>query len=99
MRAAAIVIGLLDALACGLVAIATLAPISEHATAGFDSAAATVVVLLFVVTGLPALVFAMPGRAPKTALTLALTFPAVLFGAVVFIFARLVPQERSAARK
>jgi hypothetical protein len=92
LRPATIVIGLLDALGCAVIAVATYNSGSDPATIGFDYAAGVIVTGLFAVTGLPALVLAFLRRAPKTALTLALAFPAVfvvLFVAAVIVFARL----------
>jgi hypothetical protein len=91
MRAATIIIGLLDALGCVVVAVATYNSGSDPATIGFDYAAGGIVTGLFLVTGLPALVIAALRRAPRTALALALGFPAifaVLFIITVIIFAR-----------
>ena len=91
MRVAAIVIGLLDALGCVIVAFATYTSGSDPATIGFDYAAGVMVTGLFLVTGLPALVLGFMGRAPKTALALALAFPAIfilLFAGAVMLFAR-----------
>jgi hypothetical protein len=93
MRTAAIIIGLLDALACAIVAVATYNSGSDPATIGFDYAAGVIVTGLFVVTGFPALVMAFIGRAQKTALTLALAFPAIfilLFAGAVILFAKAV---------
>jgi hypothetical protein len=91
MRAAAIVIGILDALACAAVAVVSFNSGSDPATIGFDYAAGAIVTGLFVVTGLPALIVAALRRAPRTALALALGFPAIfvlLFVATVIVFAR-----------
>jgi hypothetical protein len=84
-RIATIVIGLLDALGCAVVAVATYNSGSDPATIGFDCAAGVIVTGLFVVTGLPALVLAYLRRAPKAALALALAFPVP----AVVVFARL----------
>jgi hypothetical protein len=92
LRAATIVIGLLDALGCAVVAVATFDSSSDQATIGFDYAAGALVTGLFVVTGLPALGLAYFKRAPRTALALALAFPGVfvlLYAAAVIIFAML----------
>jgi hypothetical protein len=92
MRAATIVIALLDALAGIALAAVYLNSASDQATIGFDHAAGVVVVGLFVLTGLPALVLAVLGRAPKTALGLALAFPTafvVLAAVAVLYFAAL----------
>ncbi len=91
-RVVTMVIGLLDALATGVVAVASVNSGSDPATIGFDYAAGVVVAGLFVVTGLPALIIAYLRRAPRTALALALAFPAVfavLFAAAVIVFSRL----------
>ncbi|HEV8552284.1 MAG TPA: hypothetical protein VGR65_02710 [Casimicrobiaceae bacterium] len=64
---------------------------SDAATKGLDEGAGLIVTALFFVTGAPALALAVLCRAPKTALTLALAFPAafaVLFVAAVIAFAR-----------
>jgi hypothetical protein len=93
MRIAAIIIGLLDALACAIIAVATYNSGSDPATIGFDYAAGVIVTGLFVVTALPALVMAFIRRAPKTALALALAFPAIfilLFAGAVTLFAKAV---------
>ncbi len=93
MRIAAIIIGLLDALTCAIIAVATYNSGSDPATIGFDYAAGVIVTGLFVVTGLPALVMAFIRRAPKTALALALAFPAIfilLFAGAVILFAKAI---------
>jgi hypothetical protein len=92
IRIATIIIGLLDALACIVVAIACFDSGSDPATIGFDYAAGVIVSGLFVVSGLPALILVSMRRAPRTALTLALAFPAifvVLFVATIIVFATL----------
>jgi hypothetical protein len=91
IRIAAIVIGLLDALAATAVAVGSYTSGSDPATIGFDYAAGVIVTGLFAVTGLPALIIAAMRRAPRTAMVLALAFPAVfvvLFVAAVIVFAR-----------
>jgi hypothetical protein len=93
MRAVTIVIGLLDALGCAVVAVASYNSGSDPATIGFDYAAGVIVTGLFAVTGLPALIIASLRRAPRTALALALAFPAVfvlLFVATVIVFTKLM---------
>jgi len=90
IRIATIVIGLLDAAAWIVLAFMTFLSGSDPATKGLDIGAGLVVTVLFLVTGVPGLVLASIGRAPRTALTLALAFPAVfvlLFVAVVIAFA------------
>jgi predicted RNase H-like nuclease len=82
---------LLDALGCAVVAVASYNSGSDPATIGFDYAAGVIVTGLFVVTGLPALIIASLRRAPRTALALALAFPAVfvlLFVVTVIVFMR-----------
>ena len=89
IRAANIAIGILDCLGWAAAALAMFNSGSDPATKGFDIAAGWVVTLLLLATGVPALIFAYLGRAPRTALTLALAFPAVflvLFVAVAIAF-------------
>ena len=93
MRIAAIIIGLSDALACAIIAVAMYNSGSDPATIGFDYAAGVIVTGLFVVTGLPGLVMTFIRRAPKTALALALAFPAIfipLFAAAVILLAKAI---------
>jgi hypothetical protein len=88
-RAITIAVSLLDAAASAIVAVASYNSGSDPATIGFDYAAGVIVGVLFLLTGLPALVLAFRQRAPRTALILALAFPAlfaVLFLAAVVIF-------------
>jgi hypothetical protein len=51
---------------------------SDQATRGFDLAGVWVVLLLVLLTGVPALLLAWTKRAQRTALALALAFPAGL---------------------
>src|ERR1700723_676838 len=91
IRIVTIVIGLLDALVSSVIAVASYNSGSDPATIGFDYAAGVIVAVLFAVTGLPALIIAYRRRAPRTALGLALAFPAlfvVLFVATVIVFAK-----------
>ncbi len=91
-RPATIIIAVLDALACAAIVAVYFDSDSDHATIGFDDAAGVIVMVLFAITGLPALVLAALRRAPNTALGLALAFPGlfvVLAAAVVFYFATL----------
>jgi hypothetical protein len=92
IRVATIVIGLMDAAGCAVVAVASYTSGSDPATIGFDYAAGVIVMGLFIVTGLPALIMAYLRRAPRTALALALAFPGIfvlLFIATVIVFAGL----------
>jgi hypothetical protein len=91
-RAITIAVALLDAAASAVVALASYNSGSDPATIGFDYAAGAVVGVLFLLTGLPALVLAYRRRAPRTARILALAFPAVFaafFLAAVVIFTML----------
>jgi Kef-type K+ transport system membrane component KefB len=69
---------ILDTAAWALVALATFFSGSDPATKGLDRAAGVAVTALFVLTGAPALGLTYYRRAPRTALMLALAFPAVL---------------------
>ena len=89
LRFATIIVSILDFVAWVFTAFATFLSGSDQATKGLDNVAGMVVTALLLVTGAPALVLALKGRAPKTALTLALAFPAtfaVLFIALVVAF-------------
>jgi hypothetical protein len=91
-RAITIAVALLDAAGCAVVAVASYNSGSDPATIGFDYAAGVIVGVLFLLTGLPALVLAYRRRSRRTALILALAFPAVfavLFLAAVVIFTML----------
>lgn len=91
-RAVTVGVALLDAAGCVAVALASYNSGSDPATIGFDQAAGVIVFALFLLTGLPALVLSYLRRAPRTALILALAFPAlfaVLFLAAVVIFTML----------
>jgi hypothetical protein len=89
VRLATIIVSLLDFVAWIFTASATFLSGSDQATKGLDNVAGMAVTALVLVTGAPALVLALKGRASKTALTLALAFPAtfaVLFIALVVAF-------------
>jgi hypothetical protein len=91
-RAITIVVALLDVAASAVVAVASYNSGSDPATIGFDYAAGAVVGVLFLLTGLPALALTYCKRAPRTALILAVAFPAlfaVLFLTAVVIFTML----------
>ena len=88
-RSATIVAFFLDAAAWALASIMLFLSGSDQATKGLDVAAGLVVTVLFFVTGVPALILALIGRSPRTALSLALAFPAacsLLFVATVIAF-------------
>ena len=76
LRTTTLVVGGVDLAAWAFVALAALVSGSDPATRGLDHAAGLAVTALFLVTGAPALVLALRNRAPVTALTLALAFPA-----------------------
>jgi len=80
-RSLALIIGVLDTIAL-VVAVSTLLPsASDPATRGLDNAADAAIALIYAVTALPALVLVWRRRAPRTALTLAIAFPAVFAAA------------------
>ena len=83
LRTATITVCLFDAAAWILVALATFMSGSDPATRGLDQAAGFVVTALFLVTAAPAFALILLGRAPVTALLLALAFPAIV--AVAFV--------------
>ena len=85
LRTATITVCLFDAAAWILVALATFMSGSDPATRGLDQAAGVVVTALFLVTAAPAFALILLGRAPVTALVLALAFPAIV--AVAFVAA------------
>ena len=89
MRIAALVVCLLD-LAAWIAAVTSLASGNEPATSGLDNAGAAVVTALFLVTVLPAFLLALQDRRPRTALGLALAFPAT-FVLLVAVVAMLLP--------
>ena len=89
-RTVTIAVGVLDAVAWAAATLAFFRSGSDQATIGFDIVAGWLVTILFAVTGVPALILAYAGRARRTALTLALAFPAafvLLFIAAVIAFA------------
>ena len=90
LRTSTIFVCLLNATACIFLAFASFMSGSDQATKGLDEAAGYTVIGLFLITSIPALALAFFGRAPKTALILALAFPAAfvaLFVAAIVAFA------------
>jgi hypothetical protein len=87
-QAITVAIALLDAAGCIVVAVAAYNSGSDPATIGFDYAAGVIVSALFLLTGLPALILTYLKRAPRTALILALAFPAIF--AILFITAVVI---------
>ena len=83
LRTATIIVCIFDAAAWILVALATFMSGSDPATRGLDQAAGVVVTALFLVTAAPAFALILLGRAPVTALVLALAFPAIV--AIAFV--------------
>ena len=89
-RTATVIVCVVDAAACALIALATFLSGSDPATKGLDQTAGIAVIALFLVTGAPAIVLVWLRRAPMAALALALAFPALLialFVAAVIAFA------------
>ena len=90
LRKATVMTCLLDAAVLAVVAFAMFNSASDPATKGLDQAAGYIVTALFLVTAAPAVALVLFGRAPKTALILALAFPAAfagLFIATIIAFA------------
>ena len=77
IRLTAIIIAVLDAIGWSLAAFNLLLTDGDPATQGLDKLGGYSITVLFVLTGLPALVLAVTNRAPRAALALALIFPAV----------------------
>jgi hypothetical protein len=89
MRIATILISILDAAMAVFIAVLMFKSESDPATLGLDVAAGWTVTILCLLTAVPAFVLALTKKWPKTALALALAFPAafvVLFVAVVIYF-------------
>ena len=74
-RLTAILIAVLDAIGCALAAFNLLMTDGDPATRGLDLAGGYAIIILFVLSGLPALLLAATNRAPRAALMLALAFP------------------------
>lgn len=83
IRLTAIIIAVLDAVGWGLAAFNLLITDGDPATRGLDQLGGVAISILFVLTGLPALVLAMTNRAQRVSLALALAFPAILLLLVV----------------
>ena len=77
LRPFTITVCALDTIVWTLVVCATFLSGSDPATKGLDVAAGGAVTGLFVLTAVPAIVLVARRRAPRTALMLALAFPAV----------------------
>ncbi|HZD92509.1 MAG TPA: hypothetical protein VE224_20640, partial [Pseudolabrys sp.] len=89
LRLTAIVIAVLDLFGLSLAAFNLLIADGDPATRGLDQLGGYSIALLFLLTGLPALVLAGVNRAPRVSLGLALAFPAMflvlLVGAVLLL--------------
>ena len=79
------VIAVLDAIGWGLAAFNLLITDGDPATRGLDQAGGYAITILFVLTGLPALVLAGMNRAPRLSLGLALAFPAAFLVLLVAV--------------
>lgn len=90
LRTATILVCAGDFAAWAIIAFVTFNSGSDPATRGLDQGAGVFVTALFLVTVVPAVALALSGRAPVTALVLALVFPAgfmVAFVAAIMAFA------------
>jgi hypothetical protein len=87
LRMAAIVLGAADCVFAAVVAIALFGSGSDPATKGLNVAAGWLAVILLLVSGLPGLLLALPGRYPKIALALTLIFPV---GFVLLLIAAVI---------
>jgi len=90
IRVATIVAALFDIAGWIFVAVATFLSGSDAATKGLDNVAGFAATALLLTTGVPALLLAVLGRAPRLVLILALAFPmagAFLFAVTVATFA------------
>lgn len=88
IRLTAIIIAVLDAIAWILAASNVVIADGDPATRGLDQLGGYSITILFVLTGLPALLLAFTNRAPRAALGLALAFPMtfmVLLGAAAMV--------------
>jgi hypothetical protein len=68
----------LDAAGWAFAAIGYFGSGPDPSAGGFEHAAGVIVTVLFVITVLPAIVLTLTNRMQKTALTLAVAFPAVI---------------------
>jgi hypothetical protein len=89
LRLATLIIALLDTLAFLFILSVTIGSGSDAATKGLDNAGSLAIAALFLLTAAPALFLALRRRAPRTALALALMFPAAIVAFVAVIVATL----------
>ena len=90
VRVVTVIVCILDMIGWLLGANAYFVSQSDQATAGFDDAAGVIITILFAITVVPAFALVLTGKLPRTALTLALAFPAIfaiLFVAAIIAFA------------
>ena len=89
VRVVTVIVCILDVVGWLLTAIAYFVSQSDQATAGFDDAVGMIITVLFAITVVPAFALVLTRKLPRTALTLALAFPAIfaiLFVAVIIAF-------------
>lgn len=94
LRLTAIVIAALDAIGWGLAAFNLLIGEGDPGTRGLDRFAGHSITILFLLSGLPALMLAGMNRAPRLALGFALAFPLtflVLLGAAAALQPYVLP--------
>ena len=89
LRIATLIIALLDTAVFLFAVSITFFSGSDAATKGLDNAAGWGMLAFYALTAGAALVLLWRGRAPRTALALALAFPALIVGTVVAIVATL----------
>ena len=89
MRLATWIIALFDTAVFLFAVSVTFFSGADAATKGLDNAAGWGMVAFYALTAGAALVLLWRGRAPRTALALALAFPALIIGAVAVIVATL----------
>ena len=90
VRVVTVIVCILDTIGSLLGATAYFVSQSDQAMAGFDEVAGVIIAVLSAVTVVPAFALVLTRKLPTTALTLALTFPAIfaiLFVAVIIAFA------------
>lgn len=87
MRIATLIIAALDAVLWAVIAAAMFLSTSDPATRGLDMMAGGLVTVLFLLTGLPALLLAWRNSRLRLALALAIVFPAAF--AILFIAAMI----------
>jgi hypothetical protein len=84
-RNVALVIALLDAVACVAMAVALFTPPANPTNSGVNFFLGIFVILWFLPTGVPALVLALSRRAPRAALGFGLAYPALFVLAAIVV--------------